>query len=141
MAGSPKEGCRGDVAQSAGVQRRDHVSRGTTRVGHRLVRRVRDARRNRETQFDSAEPCDILVALANRAMRDYSNGIFLFGASDHARCVADIVERDGKYRICGLFDSRVPKGTTVRGYEVLGAEAEMPSVVAKTGICKGIVAI
>jgi sugar O-acyltransferase (sialic acid O-acetyltransferase NeuD family) len=48
--------------------------------------------------------------------------IFIFGASDHARVVIDIVELEGRYRIAGLFDSFKPRGTRVMGYEVLGDE-------------------
>ncbi|HLK69620.1 MAG TPA: acetyltransferase [Bryobacteraceae bacterium] len=68
-------------------------------------------------------------------------GIFIFGASDHARVVIDIVEREGRYRIAGLLDSYKPKGYRVGGHEVLGSEDDLAGLIASTGIRRGIVGI
>ena len=51
--------------------------------------------------------------------------IFIFGASDHARVIIDIIELVGRYRIVGLFDSYKPKGFRAGGYEVLGNERDL----------------
>jgi len=67
--------------------------------------------------------------------------IFIVGASDHARIVIDVVEREGRYRVRGLLDSYKPKGYSVSGYQVLGSETDLPLLVEATGINKGIVAI
>ena len=52
--------------------------------------------------------------------------IFLVGASGHAKVVADIVERQGRYDIAFLVDSDlVLKGRQVYGYDVIGSEADL----------------
>jgi len=67
--------------------------------------------------------------------------IFVFGASDHARVIIDIVELVGKYRIVGLFDSYKPKGYRTAGYEVLGDESDLIEASRKWGLCQGIVGV
>jgi sugar O-acyltransferase (sialic acid O-acetyltransferase NeuD family) len=67
--------------------------------------------------------------------------IFIFGASDHAKVVIDIVELEARYRIRGLLDSHVPKGRVIAGYEVLGTEHDLPSLTETTGVRQGIVGI
>ena len=67
--------------------------------------------------------------------------IFIFGASDHARVIIDIVELEGRYRIVGLFDSFKPRGTKVAGYEVLGNEADLAEMSRRKGLSRGIVGI
>ncbi len=67
--------------------------------------------------------------------------IFVFGASDHARVVIDIVEREGRYNIVGLFDSFKPKGTMAGGYEVLGDENTLAEYSSQYGLDHGIVGI
>src|SRR6185369_5923649 len=69
------------------------------------------------------------------------DNIFIFGASEHARVVIDIVEREDRYRIFGLLDSFKPKGYTVGPYQVLGSEADLPFLVEATGVSQGIVGI
>ena len=60
-------------------------------------------------------------------------GIFIFGASDHARVVIDIVELEQRYEILGLFDSFKPEGTRVMGYEVLGDEEAFAHYAERLG--------
>jgi sugar O-acyltransferase (sialic acid O-acetyltransferase NeuD family) len=67
--------------------------------------------------------------------------IFIFGASDHARVVIDIVEREGRYSIIGLFDSFKTRGTMVAGYEVLGNEDDLGGYASGCGLTRGIVGI
>jgi sugar O-acyltransferase (sialic acid O-acetyltransferase NeuD family) len=67
--------------------------------------------------------------------------IFIFGASDHARVIIDIIELVGRYRIVGLFDSYKPKGFRAGGYEVLGNERDLAELCARTGLRLGIVGI
>lgn len=67
--------------------------------------------------------------------------ILLFGAGDHARVVADIVERQEHYRIAGLICTN-PKGK--KGFDdycVLGREKDLPSLMQEYAIEGGIVAI
>ena len=67
--------------------------------------------------------------------------IFIFGASDHARVVIDIVELEGRFRIAGLFDSFKPAGTKVAGYTVLGDEDAFAANALRRGLISGIIGI
>jgi sugar O-acyltransferase (sialic acid O-acetyltransferase NeuD family) len=67
--------------------------------------------------------------------------IFIFGASDHARVIIDIIELVGEYNIVGLFDSYKPKGYRTGAYEVLGNERDLAEMCARTGLRRGIVGI
>ena len=69
------------------------------------------------------------------------DSIFIFGASDHARVVIDIVEREGRYRIAGLLDSHKPKGYRLGSYEVLGSEHDLADLIRRMGVRQGIVGI
>jgi FlaA1/EpsC-like NDP-sugar epimerase len=56
-------------------------------------------------------------------MSDKEN-IFLFGASGHAKVVADIVEREGRYAIAFLADDAESlTGSEMFGYPVIGGRA------------------
>ncbi len=68
-------------------------------------------------------------------------GIFIFGASDHARVVIDIVELEERYQILGLFDSFKPEGTKVMGYEVLGNEEAFTHYANRLGESSCIIGI
>jgi sugar O-acyltransferase (sialic acid O-acetyltransferase NeuD family) len=62
--------------------------------------------------------------------------VIIFGASGHANVIIDILEKQNKYQIIGIFvDTPEMQGTTVMGYPVLGKIAEF------YGATKGIVAI
>jgi len=64
--------------------------------------------------------------------------IFLFGSGGHAKVIADIVERQGEFRIVGLLDDdRARHGSTVFGYRVLGGRTDL----AALGLGVGIVAV
>jgi sugar O-acyltransferase (sialic acid O-acetyltransferase NeuD family) len=69
------------------------------------------------------------------------NDIFVFGASDHARVIIDIIELVGKYKIVGLFDSYKPKGYRVGAYEVLGDENDLIEASDRWGLCQGIIGV
>ena len=67
--------------------------------------------------------------------------IFIFGASDHARVIIDIVELEGRYRIGGVYDSFKPPGTRIAGYTVLGDEDAFAANAIRRGIVQGIIGI
>jgi sugar O-acyltransferase (sialic acid O-acetyltransferase NeuD family) len=70
-----------------------------------------------------------------------AEGIFVIGASGHAKVVIDIVERQSLCRIVGLIDTYKNPGTEVMGYQVLGGEGCLPDLMAKHGVSAAIVAI
>lgn len=67
--------------------------------------------------------------------------IFLFGASDHCKYTIDIIEREGKYKIAGIFDKKLLPGDTFYSYKVLGYIDELLQLSKSLNISKGIVAI
>lgn len=67
--------------------------------------------------------------------------IFIFGASDHARVIIDIVELEDRFKIVGLFDSFKPRGTRVGRYDVLGNEDSFADYAVEHGLTRGIIGI
>ena len=67
--------------------------------------------------------------------------IVIFGASGHARVVADIIIRSGMYKIAGFIDSILEAGDLFHGYPVLGSEEVLPELAAQQALTQGIIAI
>ncbi|MEM5317080.1 acetyltransferase [Paraburkholderia sp. JHI869] len=67
--------------------------------------------------------------------------IVLVGSSGHAKVVIDIVEKAGEYQIAGLIDGFRAVGEETLGYAVLGAEADLPSLIQARAVEGVIVAI
>lgn len=71
----------------------------------------------------------------------HAKGVFVFGASGHAKVVIDIIERQGVYKVDFLFDDDPAlKGRRFFGYEVLGGRDELLDC-RQSGELDGIVAI
>lgn len=77
----------------------------------------------------------------NKENRNKRGNILLIGSSGHAKVIIDIVENEKRYNIIGLIDTFRSVGETTVGYEVLGTETDVPSLVAKNNITGFIVAI
>ena len=55
-------------------------------------------------------------------------GVFVYGASGHAKVVIDALEMQGLYRITGLIDDNANlEGQEIYGYKVLGGKRAMSS--------------
>jgi len=54
--------------------------------------------------------------------------ILLIGAGGHAQSCIDVIEHGGRFRIAGLLASAAEVGTTVLGYQVMGTDADLPSL-------------
>jgi sugar O-acyltransferase (sialic acid O-acetyltransferase NeuD family) len=67
--------------------------------------------------------------------------VLIIGASGHGSVILDSIERSGEYNVIGFIDSFKPKGQRINGYEILGNEANLPSLIEKFNIFGGIVAI
>ncbi|MDD2922160.1 MAG: acetyltransferase [Anaerolineales bacterium] len=67
--------------------------------------------------------------------------ILLIGASEHAKVVMDIIEREGKYKIRGLIDTYKPAGGDVFGYKILGAEDALVTLFKSGEATGGIITI
>ena len=55
--------------------------------------------------------------------------LVVIGASGHARVVLDAARRTGRFRVVGLVDPRLPRGTEVDGAEVLGDDTTLPGLL------------
>lgn len=64
--------------------------------------------------------------------------IVLYGAGGHGKVVADMIEKEGKYRIAGFVDDE--QSGTAFGYEILGTGDSIPSLITR-GITTAIVTI
>jgi len=68
--------------------------------------------------------------------------IIVFGGSDHARLVLDIIKNENKYNVIGIIDDFLEKNTIVFGYKVLGKLNELESILLSfKGVNSGIIAI
>lgn len=67
--------------------------------------------------------------------------ILIFGASEHARCVIDIIEQVDEYQIVGIIDLLKEKGSVYQGYKVLGDIDDLPDIIETYDVHKGIIAI
>lgn len=67
--------------------------------------------------------------------------IIIIGASGHSKIVIDILEKLKNCSIVGLVDSYKDKSHQVFGYQVLGTEADLPTLIQKYHIDAGIIAI
>ncbi len=68
-------------------------------------------------------------------------GIIIFGASEHARCVIDIIEQVDKYQIIGIVDLLKDKDSYYQDYKILGGIEDLPKIVKDYNVHKGIIAI
>ncbi|QFU23530.1 NeuD/PglB/VioB family sugar acetyltransferase [Shewanella eurypsychrophilus] len=58
--------------------------------------------------------------------------IILFGCGEHARMVIDNIEQQGKFRIFGLLSNDEDEiGIRVAGYEVIGKDEDIESILVK----------
>lgn len=67
--------------------------------------------------------------------------VLIFGASEHARCVIDIIEQVDEYKIIGIIDKVKEKGSLCQGYKVLGKLSDLSEVIKEYDVHKGIIAI
>lgn len=67
--------------------------------------------------------------------------ILLIGASEHAKVVMDIIEKEGRYEILGLIDTYKPVGGDVFGYKILGAEDDLVDLFKSGEVAGGIITI
>ncbi len=63
--------------------------------------------------------------------------ILVIGCSGHARVALDIIAEEGRHRVMGLIDSYKPIGTELLGYEVVGREEDVRTMI-DAGICDGV---
>ena len=57
--------------------------------------------------------------------------IILIGGGGHCKSVIDVIEQEKKYKISGIVDKQEFLGTNILGYEVLGNDLDLESLVKK----------
>lgn len=67
--------------------------------------------------------------------------VVLFGGGNQAHYTADIIEKEKKYKIIGIIDSKHQVGTTLHGYPVIGRQEDIGELVVTYSIDGGIVTI
>ncbi len=67
--------------------------------------------------------------------------ILVVGGGGHGKVVIDIVEKENRYRVAGLLDSRLRPGERVLGYEVVGSDAEVELAYRRSGVAGLVVAV
>ncbi|MFO1528421.1 MAG: hypothetical protein U1F77_01510 [Kiritimatiellia bacterium] len=71
-------------------------------------------------------------------MNSPQGDIVLLGSSGHAAVIADIVAREGRWRLAGVLDPERPRGSVWNGLEVLGGDGDVAALMASRGIVGGI---
>ena len=69
------------------------------------------------------------------------DNIVLFGGGLHANSCIDIIEKEGKYRIVGIIDSKSEPGSERYGYKVIGRQEELPELMVKYDIRGGLICV
>lgn len=59
--------------------------------------------------------------------------LLLIGAGGHAAACIDVIEQQDRYAIAGLVGSAGEVGTQICGYPVLGSDAQLTELLARTG--------
>lgn len=67
--------------------------------------------------------------------------ILLFGAGSHANVVANIVEKQNKYKIAGFIDSKRNVGSQFNDYYILGRQENLKEIIKKYDIYGGFVCV
>lgn len=69
------------------------------------------------------------------------NNIVLIGGGNHAHYTIDIIEKEGKYNIIGIIDSLSDVGSYKFGYEIVGRQEDLLSLINEYNIDGGIISI
>lgn len=67
--------------------------------------------------------------------------IVLLGAGLHANNCIDIIEKQGGYKIIGIIDSLSEPGTEHYGYQIIGRQEDLVTLVDKYNIHGGIICV
>jgi sugar O-acyltransferase (sialic acid O-acetyltransferase NeuD family) len=67
--------------------------------------------------------------------------IVLFGGGNQAHYTIDIIEKEGKYNIVGIVDSKHDIGSNRFGYTIIGRIENLPNLISNYNIHGGIISI
>lgn len=71
----------------------------------------------------------------------YREKIILIGASEHAKVIIDMIEKQEKYELIGLLDANVPRGEIILGHSVLGKEEHLSEILTHHPEAKAFISI
>jgi len=67
--------------------------------------------------------------------------LVIFGASGHARVIADAARLTGKFQVTGFLDPELDAGSVVDGVRVLGGDERLPELLAEKSDCRFFIGI
>src|SRR5689334_5814682 len=67
--------------------------------------------------------------------------LIIFGASGHARVIADAARRTAMFDVLGFVDQHRPAGEVVDGVTILGNETDLPSILLGVANVAGIIGV
>jgi FlaA1/EpsC-like NDP-sugar epimerase len=67
--------------------------------------------------------------------------IVLFGGGHQVTYTIDIIEKENKYNIIGIVDSKAEIGQIIGGYPIIGRQNEIAALVDKHSIDCGLISI
>lgn len=67
--------------------------------------------------------------------------LVLFGGGHQVTYTIDIIEKEGKYNIIGIIDSKADIGQIIFGYPVIGRQNELNTLIEKHAIDCGLITI
>jgi len=67
--------------------------------------------------------------------------IFIFGAGPQANIVIDIVEKEGKYKVEGLIDSKRDINSIYNSYKIIGRQEDLNHLMSVYNVEKGIISV
>jgi sugar O-acyltransferase (sialic acid O-acetyltransferase NeuD family) len=67
--------------------------------------------------------------------------LVLIGGGNHLQYSLDIIEKENKYEVVGIIDSIQEIGTKLFGYEVIGRQGDINSLIEKYDIDCGIITV
>jgi sugar O-acyltransferase (sialic acid O-acetyltransferase NeuD family) len=95
-----------------------------------------------KTLFEIAEALQTpAFALIHEDEPQKKEQVLIVGASGHSKVIIDTFEKEGRYEIIGLLDTKKTKGSNVLGHTVLGTDDQLPELLKKYPFCKLFVAI
>jgi len=67
--------------------------------------------------------------------------IVLIGGGNHVQYSIDIVEKENKYQIVGIIDSKQDIGSELYGYKIIGRQEDLNSLIKEYSIDGGLITI
>jgi sugar O-acyltransferase (sialic acid O-acetyltransferase NeuD family) len=77
----------------------------------------------------------------NNQLNMQKDKLYIVGASEHAKVIIDIIEKQGKYQILGLIDANKNLHEELLGYQIIGREEDLVKLLSEQPETNIIIAI